>query len=155
MADVVVPLYIYPLPGAWDVLTTSISANPGLNFQVIVNVDSGPGESQYPTSDYVAAIARLNSYANCHTTCYVQTGYTSRPIDDVKRDIKTCDGWKKYTSANIRMKGIFFDDVVYDYNSTTAAYMRSISEYARKLMGSTTLTFNPGAVVSISTLFLI
>jgi hypothetical protein len=146
----VVPLYIYPTPGAWDPVVTSITANTDVNFQVIINVDSGPGATQYPDSTYSAAIANLNSFSNVQNICYVHTSYTARAIADVEADITTCAGWASYTDADIHVDGIFFDEAVAEYNETTAAYMSSITSFAKTALGAgrDTVVFNPGMQVA-------
>jgi hypothetical protein len=146
----VVPLYIYPTPGAWDPLTTSVTANPDVNFQVIINYESGPGAAQYPDSTYIAAIANLNSFANVQNICYVHTSWANRALADVETDVSTCAGWASYPDADIHMDGIFFDEAVAEYNATTAEYMNSITAFARNALGSgrDTIVFNPGEQVA-------
>lgn len=146
----VVPLYIYPQPGAWDLLTTSIQANPNVNFQVITNPDSGPGSAQYPDSTYIAAIANLNSFANVQNICYVHTSWAARPIADVETDISNCAGWANYTDADIHVDGIFFDEAVAEYDESNAAYMDSITTFAKNALGAgrDTVVFNPGLAVA-------
>lgn len=145
----VIPLYIYPTPGAWDPLTTSITANTDVNFQVIINVDSGPGSTQYPDSTYASAIANLNSFSNVQTICYVHTSWSARAIEDVETDISACAGWASYPDGDIHMNGIFFDEAVAEYNDTTAAYMSSITSFAKNALGAgrDTVVFNPGEQV--------
>lgn len=146
----VVPLYIYPTTGAWDPLTTSISANPDVNFQIIINYDSGPGTDQYPDATYIAAIAGLNSFANVQNICYVHTSWANRDISQVETDVSLCAGWASYPDADIHMDGIFFDEAVAEYNDTTAEYMNSITSYAKDLLGTSrdTIVFNPGEQVT-------
>ena len=146
----IVPLYIYPQSGAWDPLTTSLSADPTVNVQAIINPNNGPGDTQYPDSNYIAAIADLNSYANLEAICYVHTSWAGRAIVDVETDISTCAGWASYTAADIHVSGIFFDEAVAEYNDTTSAYMSNITSYARNALGSGrhTIIFNPGQAVS-------
>lgn len=149
-ATVIVPLYIYPSPGAWDTLYTSLSANPGLKFQVVINPASGPGApNTYPDSNYIAAISKLRKYPNAIPLCYVHTSWATRAIPAVETDITTCRNWKNYTSADIHMSGIFFDEAVATYNTTTLAYMTSITNFARSSLGAgnNAIVFNPGMVV--------
>jgi hypothetical protein len=149
----IVPLYIYPTnSAAWAPLITSLSANTTVDVQVIINPNSGPGDTQYPDSNYIAAIAELNSYSNVQTVCYVPTSWANRAITDVETDVSTCAGWASYTEADIHMDGIFFDEAVYEYNDTTSSYMSSITSYAQNALGSgrDTIIFNPGTVVSTS-----
>jgi hypothetical protein len=47
------------------------------------------------------------------------------------------------------MSGIFFDEAVYAYNTTTLTYMTNITTFVRVLLGkgNDTIVFNPGEVV--------
>jgi hypothetical protein len=145
------PLYISPIPSAWDPLYTTLAANPELKFQLVVNPANGPGAAgTYPDSDYLANIPLLRTYPNTIPLCYVDTAYTTRPITDVLTDIETCQSWTTYTAADIHMSGIFFDDVVSAYSADAFAYMSNITSYARTILGpgNDTIVFNPGTVVS-------
>lgn len=138
------PLYIYPFPASlWDPLISAISSYPSLNFQVVINIDSGPGATQYPNSDYTPAIAELNSYSNVETLCYVHSSYTTLPLSAVENNITLCTGWADYTEADIHMDGIFFDESPQDYTSATGPYMSSAASFARNA-GADTLMFNIG-----------
>ncbi|PPQ84719.1 hypothetical protein CVT26_014496 [Gymnopilus dilepis] len=145
----IVPLYIYPTTGAWNTLFTSITANPSLSFHVVVNPNSGPGDTQFPNTDYVAAVAQLNSYSNVQTLGYVHTSWAARSIADVEADVDIYAGWAGYSGADIHMDGIFFDEAVAEYNTTTAAYISEISVHARSKLGAgrQTVVLNPGEVV--------
>jgi hypothetical protein len=91
----------------------------------------------------------LRTYQNAIPICYVHTSYATRAINDVLTDITTCSHWKNYTQADIHMSGIFFDEAVYEYNSTTFGYMTNITTFARSLLGTgnDNIVFNPGEVV--------
>ncbi|KAF8910526.1 Spherulation-specific family 4 [Gymnopilus junonius] len=149
MTYALVPLYIYPTTGAWNTLFTSISANPSLTFQVVVNPNSGPGDTQYPNSDYVAALVQLNSYPNVQTLGYVHTSWAARSIADVEAEVDIYAGWAGYTGADIHVDGIFFDEAVAEYNTSTLNYINSISAHARSQLGAgrQTVVLNPGEVV--------
>ena len=41
--DILLPLYLYPLTGAWDSVYNAASTYPSVNFYLIVDPDSGPG----------------------------------------------------------------------------------------------------------------
>jgi hypothetical protein len=146
---IIIPLYIYPSPGAWDFLTSSLASYPDVQFQAIVNPSNGPGAPPTPNSDYIPAIASLNTYSNVQTLCYVDTAYTTRAISDVETDISTCAGWANYADADIHVDGIFFDDAQNVYNETTSAYMDEVATYARNALGAArdTIIFNPGEAV--------
>ncbi|KAI9794227.1 MAG: hypothetical protein M1816_006153 [Peltula sp. TS41687] len=110
MGNIIVPLYVYPDPGAWDPLYEayywveqrandvslvlgSISKHPSLNFTIIVNPSDGPGDPPYPDDNYLKEIPRLNQYPNVRTVGYVAINYASRPIQKVLGDISVYAGW--------------------------------------------------------------
>lgn len=77
--QVLFPLYIYPTDCAvsrdvcvWKPLYDALDAFPTLQFNVVVNPNSGPGDDTLPDSNYVAAVAALNAYPNVQTIGYVQ-----------------------------------------------------------------------------------
>ena len=149
-ATVIVPLYIYTSPGAWSTLFASLAANPNLKFLVVIDPANGPGApNTYPDSNYISSISTLRTYQNAIPISYVHTSYATRTINDVLTDIETCSHWKNYAQADIHMSGIFFDEAVYAYNTTTLAYMTNITAFTRGLlgMGNDTIVFNPGEVV--------
>ncbi|KAH6667606.1 Spherulation-specific family 4, partial [Halenospora varia] len=152
-ATVIVPLYIYPSYTAWEPLYTSLAKNPTLKFQVVVNTFNNWSNGTDATPDvyYITAINTLHSYPNAVPLCYVHTEYTFRPIADVEADIMVCANWKKQITwgSDFHMSGVFFDETVYDYNSTTLEYMTNITTFARTNLGAGNdlVVFNPGRVV--------
>ncbi len=148
---ILLPLYIYPdtSASAWTNATAAIAAYPNVQWQVIVNVNSGPGGTGYPTDqNYITAIKKLNSYPNVQTLGYVDTSYTNRAYSDVISDIDTYASWASYTSANISIAGIFFDDVNNTASSAVETYMHNASAYAYANVPSdvTSVVFNPGSL---------
>lgn len=107
---ILVPLYIYPLPNAWDPLYTAIRSNPSAAFTVIINPNSGPGSGTAPDADYAAAIKTLRSTAGpgqiLELVGYVPTGYGKRSATKVKADVSTYAHWP----TALRPDGIFFDE---------------------------------------------
>lgn len=160
-ATVLVPLYIYPTSSTtYDPLhkayvfpfhfpnrklTTrdSVQAHPNLNFTVIINPNSGPGESALPDSSYTPEIAKLNSFPNVRTVGYVRTGYGTRNISDVLADVTTYSGWS--SGVNISMHGIFFDEAPYDYSDENAAFLLTINQAVKNSTG-----IQPDRIVSNS-----
>ena len=155
---ILLPLYIYPgtSASAWSAATAAIAAYPKVHWQVIVNPNSGPGATDtngYPTDqNYIAAIAKLNSYANVQTLGYVDTKFTQRAYSGVIADINTYAAWTGYSKANISIAGIFFDDVNNTMSTAgsaaVATYMRNASTYAYANVPSdiTPVVFNPGSL---------
>jgi hypothetical protein len=63
-AYITLPLYIDPSPTAWAPLYKAIASNPQLLFQLIINPNTGPGNTNYPSSAYITAIYTLRNYSN-------------------------------------------------------------------------------------------
>lgn len=148
---VLLPLYIYPgtSASAWSSVYSTVAAYPKVQFQIVVNPNSGPGAGPVPDSNYIPAIAKLNSYSNVKTLGYVDTNYTNRAYSSVIADINTYANWSSYKQANISMAGIFFDDVTANTSTAAHQYMRNVSSYAYKTVPSqvTPVIFNPGAII--------
>jgi hypothetical protein len=153
--QILLPLYEYPgaSASAWANATAAIAAYPTVQWQVIINPNSGPNTISYPTDpNYVTGIANLNGYPNVITLGYVDTAYATRAYSAVVKDVSVYAEWASYTQANISIGGIFFDDVV--GSSGTAAtenvleYYHNISAYAYAVVPSTItpVVFNPGAL---------
>lgn len=146
------PLYIYPLPGAWDPLYSALSAHPDTTFSIIVNPGSGPGEGRYPDSNYTECVSRLHEYPNAHILGYVSTQYAKRDQALVEEDIRKYADWASWeaegSSGSIAVDGIFFDEAPSQHNDETSAYMSSISTYAKSTLppDHSHVTFNPGVI---------
>jgi hypothetical protein len=146
----IIPLYIYPEAGAWDPLYEAITSHAKLDFTVIVNPDSGPGLLPYPNNDYAPQIQRLNAYSNVRTVGYVRTGYGARNITSVLEDVANYAGWDANTTTRgLGMSGIFFDEVVSEYSTEAAEYMRTINEAVKDasgLLSNKLIIHNPGII---------
>ncbi|CAD6581726.1 MAG: hypothetical protein ASARMPREDX12_000648 [Alectoria sarmentosa] len=156
---ILLPLYVYPNTSAsdWSNATAAIAAYPKVQWQIIVNPDSGPGTTGYPTDpNYITGIAQLNSYANVQTLGYVDTNDTHRAYAAVVSDIDVYASWANYPDSqyNISMAGIFFDDVNNTKSTAVSTYMHNASAYAYATVPSdiTPVVFNPGALAP-TTLF--
>ena len=148
---ILLPLYIYPGTNAvnWNNATAAIKAYPSVQWQVIVNPNSGPGTTSYPTdANFITGISNLNSYANVKTLGYVDTNYTKRAYSAVVSDINVYASWADYTKANISIDGIFFDDVNNTASPAVNTYMQNASSYAYATVPSdiTPVVFNPGSL---------
>jgi len=149
---ILLPLYVYPNTNAsaWSDVTAAIAAYPKVQWQVIINVHKGPGQSKYPDSNFITGISKLNGYPNVLTLGYVDTAYAKQDYSSVISDINVYAGWAYYTQTenNISMAGIFFDDVVDNTTFTSAAqtFYRNVSEYtcAQVPSNATPVVFNPG-----------
>lgn len=159
---VLFPLYIYPINNAWQPLFDAATANPSLIFQAVINPFNGPGSGPCPNSDYINALAALNSHANIHALGYVHTAaqYNCGPnhnwicpatqdLSALRANITTYQNWSNGGCApqkDIHVSGIFFDES--PTTSDKLEYMRNISTFARNtLTHGKTLLFNTGGQV--------
>lgn len=143
---ILLPLYIYPASNAWNTLYDSINANPSVQFQVIVNPASGPGDTPFPDENYIANIAQLNSYPNVATLGYVHTLYGARDPASVQADVQSYQDWSTYGGSDIHMDGIFFDESPSD--SGMYSYVQGIISAAKSTMtNGNTVILNPGVNV--------
>lgn len=155
---ILLPLYVYPDSSAtaWSNATAAIHAYPNVQWQVIVNPDSGPGTTASSPSDanFITGISKLNSYPNVKTLGYVDTKYTSRAYSAVVSDIDVYASWAGYADADISIDGIFFDDVNNTASDAIYTYMDNAAAYARTTVPSsvTPIVFNPGSLAP-TTLF--
>ncbi|KAI5367115.1 Putative Spherulation-specific family 4 [Septoria linicola] len=150
-AKVLIPLYEYPeTPYAWDPLYEAINSTTDLDFVVIINPDSGPGsKDSSPPADFVPQIQKLNSLPNVQTVGYdVGTGYGSRPVGEIVRDIETYSSWSSMNDS-LAMHGVFFDEAVYKYSEDNFQHLSSINAFAKNSTGIRephTVIHNPGVV---------
>jgi Spherulation-specific family 4 len=145
-AYITFPLYIGPSPSAWAPLYNAIASNPRLVFQLIINPNSGPGSTQYPSSAYITALAKLRKYSNVQLIGYIHISYCRRSLSDVENDVSLYAGWSTYTAANIRLDGIFFDETPGSYATSDFYYLANVTKYARVAFSGGHLSFNPGVV---------
>ncbi|CAO2654974.1 Nn.00g117070.m01.CDS01 [Neocucurbitaria sp. VM-36] len=152
-SKIVLPLYIYPHPGAWDPLYAAISAYPDTEFLVIINPNSGPGASPWwPNEDYVRELPRLNAVPSVTTVGYVRVTYCKRPITDVVQDVET------YVSRSmsdelpgLEVEGIFVDETVNLFSKETKHYLDEIDRKVKDndgIHGERIVIHNPGTAVN-------
>ncbi|KAF1975369.1 hypothetical protein BU23DRAFT_579347 [Bimuria novae-zelandiae CBS 107.79] len=103
--SILLPLYVYP----W---TSAAKKHPDVDFTVVVNPCSGPCVESVPYQYYLDAIPQLRQY-NIRTLGYVATNYTTKPLDDVLKEIDTYAAWPKVSNnTKLRVDGIFFDETL-------------------------------------------
>ncbi|KAJ5537360.1 Spherulation-specific family 4 [Penicillium frequentans] len=142
--SILLPLYIWPTDNTtWGPVYEAAAGNPDIEFKVIVNPDSGPGDTTYPESAYITAIAQLNSYDNVVVLGYIPTEYGTRSASDVESDISTYSGWSAYTAKNIAVAGIFFDEAPRTDDTSLISYMTEVADNARS-QDLDFIVFNPG-----------
>ncbi|KAF2010103.1 hypothetical protein BU24DRAFT_444743 [Aaosphaeria arxii CBS 175.79] len=151
-ANVLLPLYIYPAPGAWDPLYGALSLHRSVKFTIIVNPSSGPGAPPWwPNPDYVREVPRLNAQPNAETVGYVKIDYCRRPLADVYADIDAYAKWSTDSRyPGLGVKGIFFDETPNRFTPEVAAYLNTITQRAKEtagLAGNRLVIHNPGTAV--------
>ncbi|KAJ7742301.1 Spherulation-specific family 4 [Mycena metata] len=143
-----VPLYSYPETTAtWAPLETAISNFPNVQFYVIVNPDSGPGDAgSQPDTNYQAGVTALRTHANVVLLGYVYTSYGDRLLADVQQDIATYAGWRTAYS----LAGIFFDETQQGLTSTYTAYAAAARSAAWPGRTTGYVILNPGEDIGSS-----
>ncbi|KAH6680585.1 cell surface protein [Halenospora varia] len=145
---VLFPLYIYPLPGAWEPLHQAASVHPDLNFVVIINPHNGPGSAAMPDASYARELPKLNARPNVSTVGYIRINYCKRDLSEVYRDISTYAGWSKDDRFLGRaVDGIFVDETPNLYTEEVAVYLNNINQRIKAaigIMGDRLCIHNPG-----------
>ena len=163
---VLLPLYIYPEAGLWDPLFTAASTYPNVNFQVIVNPWTGPGEGDCPDESFTTAMQQIHEHANIKTLGYVHTAnswdcgqsgtdicVTSAPIEELKANVTKYQNWGSQECGNLPVDGIFFDESPSLADQDQISYMREASSFAKNTLthaGKITM-FNAGTGVESNT----
>lgn len=147
---VVIPLYIYPVPGAWDPLVQTARANPLVPFVAIVNPNNGPGTTVLPDASYQAALAALCAEPNITLLGYVHCVWCKRDAPEIESDIDTYACWAAESGGRFGVRGIFIDEAPWD--PCHRAYMRQLAQYIRTTFQEETgapgtVCYNPGVVV--------
>lgn len=145
------PLYQYPDGSAYDTVYSTVEAHPQLDFQIILNVDSGPGGPQ-PDDAFTTATAKLTSYSNVKLLGYLHCEYGAASTSDVAQNSSDWAAWNTYTGANLSIDGLFFDETPNSEGTTgndDVTFMQSVVESARSAFGAHEFIsmFNPGSAV--------
>jgi hypothetical protein len=153
LPSIVLPLYIYPDPNAWDPIFASIGKHPEVPFIIIINPSSGPGTTKFPDKEYISGIRTLNSFPNVKLVGYVPLDYGKRDIVAVKKDIDIYVGWGEYQDeeesddVKIGLGGIFFDESPCVYEKISFTYLEAVARYSRRTLAfSSEIVLNPGTV---------
>ncbi|CAD6500014.1 BgTH12-04119 [Blumeria graminis f. sp. triticale] len=131
-SSILVPLYVYPSPGAWEPLFKAIKAHPNLYYTVVVNPASGPGHEVIPDGNYVREISKLNCHNNVWTVGYVSTSWTNRQLELALRDVGLYSGWAEDVARpGLHVKGIFLDETPALYSDKSARYLETLASTIR------------------------
>ncbi|KAK0112477.1 hypothetical protein ONS96_001714 [Cadophora gregata f. sp. sojae] len=147
--SILLPLYIYPLPKAWDSLYSAIESHPTLDFTIIINPNSGPGKDALPDEDYSREIARLNKYPNVYLVGYVRVNWCKRDLEKVCKDVDKYAAWGKHGNGEFTMGGIFFDESPNEFKEKRKVFMDAADARVKNAdgLGGFRLTIhNPGTV---------
>ncbi|KAG8164981.1 hypothetical protein KVR01_005256 [Diaporthe batatas] len=134
---VLVPLYIYPFPTAWDPLYVAAESHPELDFLVVVNPNSGPGADVLPDANYIEALARLTAAPNVKVIGYVHCSYGKRLLDELVAEVSAYRGWthaseRREDGKAIVVDGIFFDEV--PSSTVFVQYMTSLATATKTIL---------------------
>lgn len=130
--SILVPLYIYPLPGAWDPLYAAAKSHRDVDFNVILNPCSGPCMGSLPDQVYLAEIPKLRAHPNIRTLGYVATHYAEKDIDAILAEIDTYAKWPKISNiTKVRVDGIFFDETPSTFDPDDYQYLKRAQQAVR------------------------
>ncbi|GAA5991561.1 hypothetical protein JCM5350_002615 [Sporobolomyces pararoseus] len=144
---IIVPLYSWS-ETCWPELQNAAKANPKVSWIIIINPNSGP--SLDPNDPSLYCVPTLRSVLSPSSTIvgYVRTGYNSRPLADIKKDVEAYASWKNIEvegGETVGLDGIFFDET----SDTTTTRLRSFSSAAKTAFGNENVKIvsNPGTAV--------
>lgn len=145
LVSIAIPLYVYPSPSAWSPIFAFLENNPNVRLHLIVNPANGPGGS-IPDEQYVANVARLNTYRNATLYGYVHVSWAKRQIEDVCADVTAWANWTACSQADIHVDGIFVDEAPSKLDKLP--YMSNIWRHARAAFKSKVVVWtNPGVAI--------
>ncbi|KAL4804607.1 cell surface protein [Aspergillus unguis] len=152
-SGIVVPLYIYPLTDqTWAPLYAAIEAYPTLSFLVIINPNSGPGNTSLPDENYTREISRLNNYPNVCMIGYIRIDYCNKPLQECLAEINQYASW---TSSNkqLSMHGIFLDETPNHHTPERAEYLDTLTQSIKShpgIQSKKLVVHNPGTAPAAS-----
>lgn len=129
-----VPFYIYPTSSALSPLISAKNAFPKVSIRIILNPNSGVGQSQDAT--YVQASSQLKQ-AGLSVLGYVHTSYSQRAIQDVENEILQWITW-------YNPDGIFLDEMGLNHT-----YYSQLTAFAKQ-NGISYVVGNPGSNIDVS-----
>lgn len=118
-----------------NVLIESIHNYPYVQFLVIVNPDSGPGNNSTADPNFASGLANLNAKSNVRTIGYVHTAWATRDSSVILHEISTYASWSNDTSGNYGIHGIFFDETPNNYTAEGESYMNLVDNYVKSHSG--------------------
>ncbi|KAK3315437.1 Spherulation-specific family 4-domain-containing protein [Apodospora peruviana] len=151
--DLFIPLYQYPLPGAWTPINQTLTDNPTLTTKIVINPSNGP--DGLPNSDYAPNTQMLGAHPNAQLLGYIHTAPTptsprcTRPYADLVADIRTWSQW--VSDFQIPIRGIFIDEAPTNTANDCVAYMQNLTNFIRDdaslaFPSPRLVVFNPGGI---------
>lgn len=115
--------------------THSIEYNPDLQFVVVINPNSGPGEPPAPDARYSQELPKLNKQKNVTTVGYVRLQYCKRSLEQVYEDVAIYAGWAKDQASGIYVEGIFLDEAPNEWSDHVGKYLNDLSLKIKETQG--------------------
>lgn len=150
---ILLPLYIYPTPTAWEPLYSAADSHPELDFLAVVNPGNGPGPDILPDANYIEALARLTALPNVRLIGYVHCSYGNRLLDELVADVSAYRGWTEAaarrddgkvccscvpkhqspdrTTADVGLKTIFVDGIFIDEVPSSTVFVQYLATLSR------------------------
>ncbi|KAK1751537.1 cell surface protein [Echria macrotheca] len=146
---VVMPLYIYPLTDTtWKPLYDVITTHPTLEFLVIVNPNSGPGDKPLPSPDYVRELPRLSAFPNVRTVGYLAVDYCRKSLAAACEEVSVYAGWaRNHEIEGLYVEGIFIDETHNHVEASCTEYFAKLRDHIKQadgLQGERLVIHNPG-----------
>ena len=144
----IVPAYGNPCcdggPAMWAQLTDT-AAVMGANLLVILNPASGPGIGTIDPN-YVDGSGHgpFIDFRNAGGVAigYVRTGWTARPLSEVKNEVDLYFNPAYWRGAGVQIQGIFFDEMSNDL--ADVGYYQSLRDHVRGHSPTAIVVGNPG-----------
>jgi Spherulation-specific family 4 len=126
-----------------------ITKHPTVNFIIVVNPNSGPGDSALPDEHYTREIPRLNAYPNVRTVGYISTNWGNRALPLALKDISTYSGWSKNSAVpGLSVQGIFLDETPAVYTPSGLKFLNTVDAAIKFQPGLGTDPLVSGTIVS-------
>ncbi|GAA5951344.1 hypothetical protein JCM3765_002449 [Sporobolomyces pararoseus] len=144
---IIVPLYSWS-ETCWPELQNAAKAHPNVSWILVVNPNSGPSRDPSDPSLYCVPTLRSLLSPSSIIVGYVRTGYNSRALGEIRKDVNAYASWKNITvkgGQTVGLDGIFFDET----SDTTTRRLQSFSSAAKTAFGNENVKIvsNPGTAV--------
>lgn len=110
-----------------------ITAHPDLDFLVVVNPNSGPGDLPSPNKDYAREVPKLNAFPNVYTVGYIRIHYCDKPLEKVYQEIDRYASWS--ACDGLGLGGILLDETPNHYSEAREEYLRACTGFIKGNQG--------------------